>query len=73
MMDLSNKPIQFQRGHGSLWDRGVADSWYMRNPIPHYIQSWDDHVTDLTEEERNEYFAGYEWNEEHGDHKLWDE
>jgi hypothetical protein len=43
----------------------------MRSPIPHYIRD-NEEITDLTDEERREYFAGYGWNEEHGDHKQWD-
>jgi len=73
MMDShsNQQPIQFQRGHGSLWDRGRADSWYMRSPRPHYIQN-NAEITDLTEEERMEYLGGYNENEEWGEHKEWD-
>jgi hypothetical protein len=69
------KGPQFDREqHGSLFDRGSADSYYSRPRTPHW---WPEgtykglEVTDLTPEERAEYLAGYEWNELHGDKKDW--
>jgi hypothetical protein len=58
------------RGHGSPFDRGSADSYYSRPRKPHRI----DHdgrgrTYELTDIERKEYFAGYEQNEYNGNKK----
>ena len=64
---------QFQRkSHGSLYDRGSADSYYGRMPNPHYGGVGGDsgprvEVTD--ESSVAEYLAGYEYNEQFGDKK----
>jgi len=63
---------QFQRKHGSLYDRGSADSYYGRARDPHYGGVGGDsgprvEVTD--ESSVAEYMAGYEYNERHGDKK----
>jgi hypothetical protein len=67
---------QFDRDqHGSLWDRGTADSYYHRSPRPHWYPNGtgvQPIVTDLSDAERNEYMAGYEWNERFGDKKDWE-
>ena len=63
---------QFQRKHGSLYDRGSADSYYGRPADPHYGGVGGDsgpRVDNLTPEEANEYLAGYEYNERHGEKK----
>jgi hypothetical protein len=42
---------------------------------PHYYKggtSTSERVTDLTDDERDAYMAGYEWNELYGDKKSWD-
>lgn len=60
--------------HGSLWDRGSADSYYGRPRDPHYYPDGSyngERVTDLTPEQVKEYLDGYEWNEKHGDKKSW--
>lgn len=66
---------QFQRErHGSLFDRGSADSYYHRGPTPHW---WPEGTgcgmieTDLTAAEIEEYYAGYEDNEQFGEKKDW--
>ena len=70
------KGPQFDRErHGSLFDRGSADSYYSRGIDPHWYPQGSYNgtkVTELTEAEREEYLAGYEWNELHGDKKSWD-
>ncbi len=75
LMRLLKGP-QFERGrHGSLWDRGSADSYYGRPRSPHW---WPlgtgngEKIEDLTTEERAEYLAGYEHNDQFGDKKRWD-
>jgi hypothetical protein len=70
------KGPQFDRKlHGSLYDRGMADSYYGRIESPHYGGiggSTLPHTTELTADERAEYLAGYEYNERYGDKKSWD-
>ena len=64
---------QFQRkNHGSLYDRGSADSHYGRPRGPHYGGVGGDsgprvEVTD--ESSVAEYMAGYDHNEQFGDKK----
>ena len=63
---------QFQRKHGSLYDRGSADSYYGRMPNPHYGGvggDSGDRVAVYDESSVAEYLAGYEYNERHGDKK----
>jgi hypothetical protein len=66
---------QFVRSnHGSLYDRGMADSYYGRVRSPHYGGVGGDsgpRVTDLSKEELAEYGAGYNYNERYGDKKDW--
>ena len=70
------KGPQFDRErHGSLFDRGSADSYYGRIPNPHWYPEGTykgAEITNLTQAEVEEYLAGYEWNELHGDKKSWD-
>jgi len=61
-----------RKNHGSLYDRGGADSYYGRPRTPHYGGVGGDsgkRVNALTAEERAEYMAGYEYNERYGDKK----
>lgn len=51
------------RGHGSPYDRGAADSWYRRKCRPHKKDPLLGEITDLTQEEKIEYYKGYEANE----------
>jgi hypothetical protein len=64
--------IQFDRNrHGSLYDRGSADSYYRRKKDPHWWPEGTGHgtkVTELTEEELKEYNLGYD---ENNDFKEW--
>jgi len=64
---------QFQRkNHGSLYDRGSADSYYGRMPSPHYGGVGGDsgpQVFVYDECSVAEYLAGYEYNERHGEKK----
>jgi hypothetical protein len=66
---------QFDRKqHGSLYDRGRADSYYGRPRDPHWYPKGSyngDKVTELSAEEILEYHAGYDYNEQHGDKKDW--
>jgi hypothetical protein len=58
--------------HGSLFDRGSADSYYGRGPGPHYggVGGNSGQRVEVTDpESRAEYMAGYKYNEELGDKK----
>ena len=60
--------------HGSLYDRGGADSYYRRPMRPHYYPEGSyngEAVTDLTDEEIAVYMQGYFDNEKSGDFKDW--
>ena len=66
--------LQFQRkNHGSLYDRGRADSYYGRPRDPHYGGVGGDSGPrvdrGLSIDEIKEYYAGYEYNERSGDKK----
>ena len=67
---------QFDRQrHGSLFDRGSADSYYGRCQYPHYGGVGDgsgDRTPVSDPDSVAEYQAGYEWNEQFGDKKNWD-
>jgi hypothetical protein len=65
---------QFDRKrHGSLYDRGSADSYYGRPRTPHYGGVGGDSGPrvdqGLSIDEIKEYYAGYEYNERFGDKK----
>jgi hypothetical protein len=58
--------------HGSLFDRGAADSYYGRAPDPHYGGVGGDsgiRVKVMYAEAVAEYMAGYEDNERFGSKK----
>jgi len=62
--------------HGGPWDRGGADSYYRRPRVPHKWPEGTCHGTmvegkDMTPEEREAYYAGFDENEENGDFKDW--
>ena len=67
---------QFDRKrHGSLFDRGSADSYYNRIQDPHWYPEGTGRgqkITDLNQYELAEYLAGYEHNEQFGHKKSWD-
>jgi hypothetical protein len=70
------KGWQFDRKqHGSLFDRGSADSYYGRRRDPHYGGVGGDSGQrvdqGLSIDEIKEYYAGYEHNERFGDKKDW--
>jgi hypothetical protein len=66
---------QFDRAkHGSLFDRGSADSYYGRNPNPHYggVGGGSGPTVPVTNDASvAEYMAGYQDNEQSGDRKEW--
>lgn len=69
------KDWQFNRArHGSLYDRGAADSYYHRSPNPHYGGVGGDsgpRVAVMDPSSIEEYMAGYNYNERFGDKKDW--
>ena len=66
---------QFNRLYrGSLYMRGQSDSYFRNEPSPHWYPTvlyGDDVITDLDEEEINEYMAGYDENQTYDIHNLW--
>ena len=62
--------------HGGPYDRGGADSYYRRPRVPH---KWPEGTMkgekvegkDMTPEEREAYYAGFDENEKNGDFKDW--
>jgi len=67
---------KYDERHGGPYDRGGADSWYRRSPIPHYwTQGTGSGIKieeeDMTPDEIKAYFAGYDENESSGCHKDW--
>ncbi len=68
--------IQYDDRHGGPFDRGAADSYYGRPSEPHYYvgctgTSDRKDSSDMTIEEIQAYWAGFEWNEKFGDKKDW--
>lgn len=66
---------QYDSRHGGCFDRGCADSYYGRVRNPHYYigaTGTSERVEDLTTEELEAYNAGYDYNEQYGDKKVWD-
>ena len=62
----------FSRKHGSLYDRGGADSWYRRPRNPHWYPEGTGRGARrvaINAAEIAEYNAGYDDNEASGDHK----
>lgn len=63
--------------HGGPFDRGSADSYYGRGLDPHYFVDgtyMSDRISkeQMTQEEINQYYAGYEYNETvNRDYKEW--
>jgi hypothetical protein len=65
-------PQFIRKNHGSLYDRGSADSYYGRRRDPHYGGVGGDsgkRVDQLTADEIAEYQAGYTYNELYGEKK----
>jgi hypothetical protein len=66
---------QFDRAkHGSLFDRGSADSYYHRKPDPHYggVGGGSGPTVPVTDAVSvAEYMAGYDNNEATGSKKEW--
>jgi hypothetical protein len=66
---------QYDKKHGSPYDRGGADSWYNRPRQPHKGGVGGDsgeRTLDLTPDEIAAYHAGYDDNEKSGGKKQWE-
>lgn len=67
--------LEFDRKrHGSLYDRGSADSYYGRMPQPHFGGVGGDSGPRVEATDPlavAEYMAGYHYNELNGDKKEW--
>ena len=66
---MVDRKERLDRGHGSPYDRGSADSYYGRNPRPHYFigatySSKRFTLEEMSENEVREYWRGYDDNEE---------
>jgi len=62
--------------HGGPFDRGSADSYYGRGLNPHFYvggTGTSDRVSEaeMTRDEIDAYYAGFEYNELRGDKKEW--
>ena len=76
MAYVSGQTSPFSQTHGGPWDRGSADSYYGRPMNPHYWPNgtgFGHKVTqeDMTDEEIEAYYDGYDENEMNGDKKEW--
>jgi hypothetical protein len=76
-MKITMDRSKYDTRHGGAFDRGAADSYYHRRPEPHYYVAgtYDSNVVEqaqMSKEEIEAYYAGYEWNEQYGDKKSWD-
>ena len=67
---MRNKDAKYDERHGGPYDRGAADSWYIRPRCPHY---YGRHglsnarvrigIDEMTKAEIEAYHAGYDDNE----------
>ena len=67
---------KYDTRHGGPFDRGAADSYYHRSAEPHYYVagSYDSDLVEaaqMTKDEIESYYAGYEYNEQSGNKKDW--
>jgi hypothetical protein len=68
---------EYDQRHGGAFDRGSADSYYGRARNPHFYiggTGTSERVdqSQMTPNEIKAYLAGYQWNEQFGDKKVWD-
>ena len=76
MITLETRENYDQR-HGGAFDRGSADSYYGRPRRPHFFvgATYSTELVseaNMTPQEVQAYLAGYQWNEQFGDKKIWD-
>ncbi len=68
--------MRLDRGHGSPYDRGSADSYYQRSFRPHYFvgetyNSDEIQQSEMTFEEIQEYIRGWRENQAAQNFKDW--
>ena len=68
--------IEVDTSNGSPYDRGAADSYYSRPREPHYYPEGTYKgrrigIDEMDPFQLDEYYAGYNWNEEYGDKKVY--
>lgn len=73
---ITFKGVVYDDRHGGPFDRGMMDSYYRRQPRPHYYTgntglSERIEADRMTEDEKRAYWAGMEYNDEEGDFKDW--
>ena len=81
LIDYTADPIEFEgklydQRHGGPFDRGAADSYYGRGYNPHFYEGATQmsprvERDSMTKEDIQAYTAGYVFNEQFGDKKLW--
>ena len=82
LIDYTAEPQLFEgklydQRHGGPFDRGAADSYYRRGYNPHFYEGATQmspriERDSMTKEDIQAYTAGYKFNEQFGDKKLWD-
>ena len=71
---MRNKDAKYDERHGGPYDRGAADSWYIRSRCPHYYGKHENGeglidgqkrvgIDEMTKSEIEAYHAGYDDNE----------
>lgn len=72
--DAQAETEQYDKSHGSYFDRGSADSHYDRPMSPHRGGVGGEsgpRIEAVREADIQAYLAGYEYNEQFGDKKNW--
>jgi hypothetical protein len=73
---LNERRQEMNKRHGGPYDRGSADSYYRRGCKPHYYVG-DTYSSEIVTEERmtleeiNEYYKGFDDNEQDQNFKDW--
>lgn len=73
---MSTIKTKYDERHGGPFDRGMADSYYGRGIEPHYFVggSYNSKLIteeNMTDEELEAYYAGYDLNELSGEKKVY--
>ena len=76
LLNCTEMNVGYDQRHGGPYDRGSADSYYDRPFNPHFyvgatMQSPRIEEACMTPDEIAAYHAGFDDNEESGDHKEW--
>jgi len=77
LKDAKEYEEEQRKRHNGPYDRGSADSWYRRPQSPHYYIKNQDGTSkripedQMTDEEIEDYYEGYNDNEKEGGHKQY--